>query len=226
MGGSSRIALFVGLVVVLVAGYVGYVHTVAAGATEVPGSVAEMLGRIFPAKKKEEVVQKVMDVKDSSALHQTIKNLQVPCGYIIATSLYEKDPSALNTATVTPLDTIIDPGLGQSTIAKDRVLADRYLKILYEEAADPAYIPAKALWLRMGSLEATLPSSKFLVVDDDGSMYKLRLGRDFLQANQAKLDLDEMELYLSIGENPKVMVPFLKTRSAPDLTDSVSNDEL
>jgi hypothetical protein len=73
--------------------------------------------------------------------------------------------------------------------------------------------------LRMGSLEATLSSPQFLVVDKDpNSKYKLRLGRDFLKQNQARIDLDEMELYVSIPDKPKqVMIPFLQTRSSPDL---------
>jgi hypothetical protein len=233
MGASSRIVLFIGLIFVIVAGYVGYVHTMTAGPSQLPASLDELLGRILPTKKKVEVTDtkagneasEVKDVKDTRGsidLHQTITNLQIPCGYIIATSLYVKDPSALDTASVTPVDTIIDPSIRQSTITRDVVMADRYLKILYEETIETNHISAGALWLRMGSLEATVPSPKLLVVENDGSKYKLRLGRDFMQANSGKIDLDEMELYMSVGDKDKVMVPFLKTRALPESR----NDEL
>jgi len=227
MGGgtSSRIVLFVGCIIVVVAGYVGYIHTLAARTTT--GDVSA--GVVSDLSNKNQDVTKplpIQDVKDSTELLQTIQNLQVPCGIIIATSLYKKDPSALNTAQVKPLDTILEPSRGQSTITKDAVMADRYLKILYEEAGNEKYIPAEALWLRMGSLEATLPSPSLLVVDSDKSTkYKIRLGRDFMRANKAKIDLDEMELYVSIGDNAKIMIPFLQSRASPDLGDS-NKDEL
>ena len=225
MGASSRIVLLIGLIFVIVASYVGYVHTMKPGSTTLPAAVEELLERIVPTKKKVEMtevkpvnerteVKEAAERKSAFDLHQTITNLQIPCGFIIATSLYKQDPSALLTAPVTPLDTILDPTLRQSTITKDAVLADRYLKILYEESRHERYISAEALWLRMGSLEATVPSPQLLVIDDDGSKYKLRLGRDFMQAHNGKIDLDEMELYISIGGIEKVMVPFLQTRAA------------
>jgi hypothetical protein len=77
--------------------------------------------------------------------------------------------------------------------------------------------------LRMGSLEATMPCPQFQVVDEDpNSKYKMRLGRDFMKENQARSDLDEMELYVVIKDKPQVMIPFLQTRSSPDL----GSDEL
>ena len=55
---------------------------------------------------------------------------------------------------------------------------------------------------------------QLLDVDNDGSKYKSRLSQDFMQAHNGKLDLDEMELYISIGGNEQVMVPFLQTRAS------------
>lgn len=230
--------LLIGLIFVIVAGYIGYVHTMMPASSQLPAGLDELLGRIFPTKKLDvKEVQEVKEVKEVNVakevketketksrfdLHQTISNLQIPCGFIIATSLYTSDPSALLTAPVTPLDTTIDPSLRQSTITKDAVLADRYLKIMYEETPKRDHIPAKSLWLRMGSMEATVLSPQLLVVDDNGSKYKLRLGQDFMGANNGKIDLDEMELYISVGDNDKVMIPFVQTRTvAASMTDEL-----
>lgn len=212
-------AALIGLIVAVVAGYIVAVHPAVAGAN-LPAAVESWLDYFWTSKKKP--VQ-VKDAKNAMHLHASIRDLQVPCGYIIATSLYTKNPSALDTADVNPLETILDPSKAESTISKDVVMKDRYLKLLYEEAGYQKYIPSQGLWLRMGSLEATVPSPKFIVVDDDSSTsetsskYKMRLGRDFMEMNQGRIDLHEMELYVSVRDKPNVMIPFLQTRSAPDI---------
>jgi hypothetical protein len=214
-------ASLIGLVAVVLACYVGYAHPTVAG-TDLPAAVGSWFNSILPPEWKQTfgTSQQVKAAMGSSQFLDTIRDLHVPCGFIVATSLYNRNPSALDTAVVNPLDTVLDPSLHASTISKDAVMKDRYLKVLYEDMGDSKYIPMGALWLRMGSLEATLSSPQFLVVDKDpNSKYKLRLGRDFLKQNQARIDLDEMELYVSIPDKPKqVMIPFLhQTRSSPDL---------
>lgn len=224
-----------GLVAVVVACYIGYAHPTVAG-TDLPAAVGNWFDSILPAEWKGMIdipshkqQRKVQDAKDSSQLLETIPDLHVPCGYIVANSLHYKNPSTLDAAEVNPLDTIVDPSLEHSTISKDVVLKDRYLKVLYGEVGELKQIPANYLFLRMGSLEATVLSPRFLVVDEDPNddcIFKMRLGRDFMKANQARIDLDEMEMYVAVRDKPQVMIPFLKTRSSLDLGGGTTTDEL
>lgn len=152
-------------------------------------------------------------------------NLQVPCGYIIAlANYYHTEPGALDGADVFPVDTVLDPLQERSTIAKSIVMKDRYLKLLYEEGGNSQVVPNGSLYLRMGSLEATLMAPELVVVDDSDSdneqdQFQLRLGRDFLKASKGKIDMDEMELYVTVRDKSNIMIPFLQSRSSPIMTE-------
>lgn len=223
---AAKIASFIGLLAIVAACYIGYAHPTVAG-RELPAAVGSWFDSILPPDWKQKLTggsKVVTDAKDSSELLETIPDLYVPCGFIVATSLYTHDPDVLDRTDVNPIPTVLDPTIPMSTISRDTVMQDRYLQLIFEDMGDSKYIPEGSLYLRMGSLEATLPCPQFLVVDDDpNSMYKIRLGRNFMKENQARIDLDEMELYITIGDKPNVMIPFLKIRSSPDLGGS---DEL
>lgn len=165
-------------------------------------------------------------VGDFSLFHESIRNLQVPCGYIISTSQFKSDHKLLEFAKVSPLETLLDPSLKFSSISKAAVAKDLYLRVLYEEGGDSKVIPAGALYLRMGSLEATVPSPELKVVEEDRrtsstNNFDLRLGSDFMRLNRATIDLEEMELYVMVDDK-RAMVPFLRKRASP----LVSPDEL
>lgn len=150
---------------------------------------------------------------DLSGLRGTLNDLQIPCGYIVATTLHTQDPSTLFAAKVNPVETKLDPSLSQSTIRKSVVLGDRYLKLLSEEGGIPGYIPAEAVYLRMGSLEATVSAPLLKIIEDEKSLgnYDLLLGRDFMRQNKAEMDLEDMEVHIVVA-NKKVMVPFIQKR--------------
>lgn len=167
------------------------------------------------------------EIGDFSQFHKSIGNLQVPCGYIISTSQLKSDRKLLDSANVKPLSTLLDPTLKFSSISKAVVDKDIYLRVLYEEGGDSKVIPAGALYLRMGSFDATVPSPELKVVKEDRRTpstndFHLRLGSDFMRSTRATIDLEEMELYVTVDGEP-VMVPFLQKRESPF---STTDDEL
>lgn len=209
---------------------VGYVYTMVANrspsaAPTQPKEEGGWFDGLFDEATKGKVASNAepSPKSDILKLRNSLRDLQVPCGYIISLSQYTMDPRSLNDAPVNPIDTLLDPNLDFSSITESAVMSDRYLKILYEEGGKSKTIPAGSLFLRMGSMEATVPSPELRVVKDDvqsSTSYTIRLGKDFMKATQAKVDLEEREMHVLVhGE--RVMIPFLQRRSSP-----ASGDEL
>jgi hypothetical protein len=77
------------------------------------------------------------------------------------------------------------------------------------------FLRPKSLWLRLGSLEATVPSPTIRLLgwkDEKEEPFALRLGLDFFQMNQGSLDNSgDDELFIDIN-GEKVMIPFIRPR--------------
>eukprot|EP00934_Nitzschia_sp_Nitz4_P000154 Nitzschia sp. Nitz4//scaffold28_size193895//128893//129588//NITZ4_001672-RA/size193895-processed-gene-0.32-mRNA-1//1//CDS//3329546003//154//frame0 len=166
--------------------------------------------------KSEKAASPPVQAADRSGLHQTFSTLQIPCGYIVATKRHDEDPSTLVGAPVTPISTRLDPSKKGSSISRNIVQGDRYLTLLSEEGGMPGYVPAEAVYLRMGSLEATVFGPAFEIVDrEEGFAFDLELGRDFMEQNKAALDLEEMEVHIQVG-GKAVMIPFIQNRESQE----------
>jgi len=181
-----------------------------------------LTSRFLPAKSPQEQQQEQEQLSKSSPpndvlhLQQSLDDdvLRVPCGYIIADVIHQEQSQSLDNAVVKPLRTYVDPFESVSTISKSVVLRDPSLKKIYEEMGASKVIPKGSLYLRMGSLDATLPSPELVVTDDDSEQDHMQLGRNFLRRAHGRIDLDEMELYVTIGDKTNVIIPFIQPRRA------------
>jgi hypothetical protein len=139
--------------------------------------------------------------------------MQIPCGVIRAND----DKNVVSN--VHPLETILDTSLATSTLSWQAVKAKGLSGLVVKDDQGRTYIiPAGALWLRMGSLEATVAAPAILVIHEQQihpipiSNFEFRLGMDFLRSNQAVIDLQEEVMNILIEEEI-VVIPFLRTRT-------------
>lgn len=137
--------------------------------------------------------------------------LQIPCGVIITRrgdNAGESDASQ-----VLPLKTILDTSRAFSQISLQVIKTNGLSNlVVWDDEIGRAYIPAKSLWLRLGSLEATIHAPAILVVKEQEEEFDFHLGVDFLRQNGGIIDLREDELYIMInGES--VMIPFIRPRA-------------
>ena len=236
MAGIHRITILIALQItaLVLASYLGYARTFTFGTepTKFSSFLQEWKDRVMvalgsstsaPSKEHHHQQEKAeKSLNDVSHLQHSFEEdlLQVPCGYIIALVKHQHSPPtnpANDDAVVVPLKTFLDPLQTVSTISKEVVMKDRLLKLLYEEGGDSKVIPKGSLYLRMGSHAATLPSPELVVVEEDGKnhgndSFQLRLGRNFLRGNQGRIDLDEMEMYVTVGDQKDVLIPFIQPR--------------
>jgi hypothetical protein len=137
--------------------------------------------------------------------------LQIPCSVIVGLN---EDGHENASAKGHPLQTMLDTSLPTSQMswqaAKKNGLLDLVVK---DDKFGRAYIPAALLWLRMGSLEATVHAPAILVVKDQETEFDLRLGVDFLRDNKGVIDLREEELNILVGDE-SIMIPFLRPRAS------------
>jgi hypothetical protein len=178
------------------------------------------------------------DITDQeSNLHLSKEPLiQVPCGLILA-GPGEED--------VLPLSTMIDTSLPKSSIHSSALKRYPQLQALIrhtsKQESSSFYIPAGALKLRMGSVEATTASPALLLVHhdcndtaDSPTNFELNLGMDFLREHGAVLDVGEEELKLLVpkshdpsGNKNEVfvyVVPFIRPRPTLDFGDGNGAD--
>jgi len=252
MAGIRRTTILITLqiTVLVLASYLGYARTFTFGTEHTTFSsflhewkdrLMASLGSSTSVPSKEQQLHQEgkiqqQSLKDMSHLQHSFEEdrLQVPCGYIIALAKHEHSPpinSINDDAVVVPLKTFLDPLQNLSTISKKVVLKDPFLKLLYEGAGDRKVIPKGALYLRMGSHAATLPSPELVVVEEDGrdhgnDSYQLRLGRNFLRGSQGRIDLDEMEMYVTVGDQKNVLIPFIQPRRSLSWMDHEGEGEL
>lgn len=133
--------------------------------------------------------------------------LQIPCG-IIVDGYNQNDASNVNS-----LRTRLDTSNFNTRISWNAVKANKDLLSLIVKKEDRYIIPSGALWLRMGSIEATVPSPEVEVVEPkDSDSFALNLGMDFLSTYQGIINLREGELRIIAAEND-VMIPLLQSRS-------------
>lgn len=168
--------------------------------------------------------------------------LQVPCGLMVTvTAGPSADDDGDMAVVVLPLTTVmVDTGLRSSTL--HRRALDRYPQLrplLVARVTDPgggnkeyaddgkheyeyehdSIIPPGRLWLRMGSVEATVRAPALRIVgrlgDDDGNdvdenedeataavAADLRLGMDFLRTHHAVIDVGSGEMLLQLASTP------------------------
>jgi len=154
---------------------------------------------------------------------------RIPCGIIREGT----DDSSSNN--VMPLSTIVDLDLSTSTIHESFLLSqftkDDLSKLMVHDKSNNTYtIPSGSLWLRMGSIEATVLTPTLQVITEDviengngalqdGSI-QLRLGTDFISMYQGRLDVEGAGGLLIVvnqddGKNEKeeVLIPIWKPRS-------------
>ena len=251
MAGIHRITILIALQItaLVLASYLGYARTFTMGTehTKFSSFLQEWKARLMAAldsstsvPSKEQQLQQEgktgQSLKDMSHLQHSFEEdiLQVPCGYIIALGKHQHSPpinSVNDDAVVVPLKTFLDPLQNLSTISIRVVMKDRFLQLLYEEAGDRKVIPKGSLYLRMGSHAATLPSPELVVVEEDdkemgNDSCQLRLGRNFLRGSQGRIDLDEMEMYVTVGDQKNVLIPFIQPRRSLSGMDHQGEGEL
>ena len=143
--------------------------------------------------------------------------LQIPCGLIL-----RKEDESHKDGEVKPVETILDTSLPTSTITLEAVqeLGLAPLVVVDDSQHGP-YIPINKLWLRMGSIEATVPSPAILVTNEVSGQFGLRLGMDFMRNNGAVVDLREEELNILVEGSESAMVPFIRPRPSLSFGDDL-----
>ena len=137
--------------------------------------------------------------------------LQIPCGLILLQG-GKVDQNVIDAAKVHPLQTILDTSLPLSQMSLKAAQDNELFTLMVKDEKHGDHIPAKSLWLRMGSLEATVPAPTILVKKDLEGSFSLRLGMDFLRQNQGVIDLRKEELNILV-KNEDVMIPFIRPRA-------------
>jgi hypothetical protein len=152
------------------------------------------------------------DYKPANDHHQIAKKiqpgqfLQIPCGLILDGS----DQS--QASSVNPLQTRLDTSLSTTSISWNAVRTNKDLLSRTVKREDRYIIPSGSVWLRMGSLTATVPSPEMDVVELQDS-FDLSLGMDFLSTYQGIINMRDGELHI-IVEKEDVMIPLIRPRSS------------
>jgi hypothetical protein len=134
---------------------------------------------------------------------------QIPCGVI---QTQHPEPLNHDDSKVHPLETILDTTVSTTTITWAAARENDLLGLVDWDGTH-FFLRPKSLWLRLGSLEATVPSPAIRVLqakDEKEEAFALRLGLDFFQMNQGSLDSGD-ELFIDIN-GEKVMIPFIRPR--------------